>query len=60
MKEVIQFYGVEFRWLDLLDLLIVVFLIIQLYRLLKGSLAFNIFVGLLMVYAAYFLSLIHI
>ncbi|MBS0029617.1 diadenylate cyclase [Chitinophaga sp. 22321] len=55
MKEVIQFYGVEFRWLNLLDLLIVIFLIIQLYRLLKGSLAFNIFVGLLMVYAAYFL-----
>jgi diadenylate cyclase len=55
MKEVIQFYGVEFRWLNVLDLLIVVFLIIQLYRLLKGSLAFNIFVGLLMVYAAYFL-----
>ncbi|MBC9910172.1 diadenylate cyclase [Chitinophaga varians] len=55
MKEVIQFYGYEFRWLNVLDLLIVVFLIIQLYRLLKGSLAFNIFVGLLMVYAAYFL-----
>ena len=55
MKEVIQFYGVEFRWLNLLDLLIVIFLIIQLYRLLKGSLAFNIFVGLLMVYAVYFL-----
>ncbi|WP_143310826.1 diadenylate cyclase [Chitinophaga vietnamensis] len=55
MKEVIQLYGYEFRWLNIVDLLIVIFLIIQLYRLLKGSLAFNIFVGLLMVYAAYFL-----
>ncbi|NIG56119.1 diadenylate cyclase [Chitinophaga sp. Cy-1792] len=55
MREVIQFYGYEFRWLEIIDLVIVIFLIIQLYRLLKGSLAFNIFVGLLMVYAAYFL-----
>lgn len=55
MKEVFQLYGYEFRWLNILDLLIVVFLVIQLYRLLQGSLAFNIFVGLLVVYAAYFL-----
>lgn len=54
MKDVYQFYGFEFRWLNVVDLLIVIFLVIQLYRLLKGSLAFNIFIGLLMVYAAYF------
>ncbi|WP_157986697.1 diadenylate cyclase [Chitinophaga alhagiae] len=54
MKDVYQFYGFEFRWLNVIDLLIVIFLVIQLYRLLKGSLAFNIFIGLLMVYAAYF------
>lgn len=51
----VLFYGYKFNWLNALDLLIVVFLVIQLYRLLKGSLAFNIFVGLLMVYLAYFL-----
>ncbi|PUZ20661.1 TIGR00159 family protein [Chitinophaga costaii] len=55
MKDVIHFYGFNFRWLNVLDLLIVVFLVIQLYRLLKGSLAFNIFLGLLVVYAVYFL-----
>lgn len=55
MKDVIHFYGMDFRWLNVLDLLLVVFLVIQLYRLLKGSLAFNIFLGLLVVYAVYFL-----
>ncbi|MBV7529960.1 diadenylate cyclase [Chitinophaga sp. sic0106] len=55
MREVFKFYGYEFRWLEVLDLLIVVFLVIQLYRLLRGSLAFNIFVGLLMIYAGFFL-----
>ncbi|KAA2242477.1 diadenylate cyclase [Chitinophaga agrisoli] len=53
--DMFQLYGYRFNWLNILDLLIVIFLVIQLYRLLKGSLAFNIFVGLLMVYLAYFL-----
>ncbi|MCK7555143.1 diadenylate cyclase [Chitinophaga sedimenti] len=53
--DVINFWGYNFRWLHILDLLIVIFLIVQLYRLLKGSLAFNIFLGLLCIYAAYFL-----
>lgn len=53
--DMFQFYGYRFNWLNILDLAIVIFLVIQLYRLLKGSLAFNIFVGLLMVYLAYFL-----
>ncbi len=55
MKDVSQFYGFEFRWLYVIDLVIVIFLVIQLYRLLKGSLAFNIFLGLLMVYVVYFI-----
>ncbi|ATL48576.1 TIGR00159 family protein [Chitinophaga caeni] len=45
----------EFSWLDAIDLLIVIVLVIQLYRLLKGSLAFNIFLGLCVIYAIYFL-----
>src|SRR5688572_20760936 len=53
--DMFQFYGNRINWLNILDLLIVIFLVFQLYRLLKGSLAFNIFVGLLMVYLAYFL-----
>ena len=35
---------------DILDIFLVGILIFQLYKLLKGSLAFNIFIGLLLVY----------
>ena len=42
----------DIRLLDVLDVLLVGFLIYQLYRLVKGSLAFNIFIGLLIVYLA--------
>lgn len=60
MEDLFQFYGYRYNWLNVLDLAIVIFLVIQLYRLLKGSLAFNIFVGLLMVYFAYFMvELLH-
>lgn len=38
---------------DIFDVLLVAFLIYQLYKLLRGSLAFNIFLGLLIVYLAY-------
>jgi uncharacterized protein (TIGR00159 family) len=55
MEDLLDFYGYSFHWLNVLDLAIVIFLVVQLYRLLKGSLAFNIFIGLLMVYLAYFL-----
>ena len=40
---------------DILDILIVSYLIYHIYRLLKGSVAFNIFVGLLLVYVAWWL-----
>jgi len=36
----------KFRFLDILDILVVAFLIYQVYRLLRGSLALNIFIGL--------------
>lgn len=42
----------EIRLLDVLDVFLVGILIYQLYRLVKGSLAFNIFIGLLIVYLA--------
>ena len=38
------------RILDILDILIVGYLIYQLYRLLRGSIAFNIFTGVILVY----------
>ena len=45
----------EFDLLDLVDVLVVGLLIYQLYQLLKGSIAFNIFIGLLLVYFVWFI-----
>jgi uncharacterized protein (TIGR00159 family) len=54
-QDVFKLWGYQFRWLNILDVLIVIFLIYQLYRLLKGSIAFKIFWGLLVVYFVYFI-----
>jgi diadenylate cyclase len=54
----LQFFDVGFldiRFADLLDILIVGFLIYQIYRLLRGTLAFNIFVGVLSLYLLWWL-----
>lgn len=40
----------KFTFINLLDLVLVVFLSFQLFKLLKGSLAFNILIGLLTIY----------
>lgn len=40
----------EIRFLDIIDMILVGLVIYQLYRLVKGSLAFNIFIGLLIIY----------
>ncbi len=40
---------------DVLDILIVGYLIYMLYKLLRGSIAFNIFVGVILVYVAWWL-----
>lgn len=45
----------EFDLVDVLDILLVGLLIYQVYKLLKGSLAFNIFIGLLLVYFVWFI-----
>lgn len=50
----IHLWGYSFRWLNIVDVLIVIFLIYQLYRLLKGSIAFKIFWGLVVIYFVYF------
>ena len=42
----------DIRFLDIIDVFLVGVLIYQLYRLVRGSLAFNIFIGLLIVYLA--------
>lgn len=41
----------EIRILDVIDVLIVLVLIYQIYKLLKGTIAFNIFIGILLLYA---------
>lgn len=48
----IGFLNVSF-W-DILDIGIVAYLLYQLYKLLKGSMAFNIFIGLLLLYVSWF------
>lgn len=40
---------------DILDILIVGYLLYQLYKLLKGSIAFNIFIGVVMLYVVWWL-----
>lgn len=55
VAELILLFSIGFldiRLLDVLDVILVGILIYQLYRLVKGSLAFNIFIGLLIVYLA--------
>jgi diadenylate cyclase len=39
---------------DILDVGIVAYLLFQLYKLLRGSIAFNIFIGLLLIYVSWF------
>lgn len=51
----VHLWGYSFRWLNILDIIIVAFLIYQLYRLLKGSIAFKIFWGVVVVYIVYFI-----
>ena len=45
----------EINFIDLLDILLVGLLIYQIYRLIKGSLAFNIFIGFIIIYFLWFL-----
>jgi len=46
----IRFGFFELRFIDVLDILLVGFLLYQLYRIIRGSLAYSIFVGFLIVY----------
>ncbi len=40
----------NFRWLDFIDIVLVAILIYQLYKLVRGTVAVNIFIGILSVY----------
>ncbi|MDB5272421.1 MAG: Diadenylate cyclase [Chitinophagaceae bacterium] len=43
----------EVTWIDILDIILVSLLLYQVYRLLKGSVAVKIFLGVLLVYSVY-------
>lgn len=47
----IQFLTI--RWVDVIDILLVSFLLYQLYKLVKGSVAFRIFIGFVTIYITY-------
>jgi len=55
MNWSIHLFGEQLRILNILDVLIVIFLIYELYRLLRGSLAFYILLGLVVVYLTFLL-----
>lgn len=43
----------EIRWVDIIDILLVAFILFQFYKLLRGSVAAKIFIGLLAIYGLY-------
>lgn len=45
----------DVRILDIIDVLVVMLLIWQIYKLLKGTIAFNIFIGVLMLYGIWYI-----
>ncbi|MDZ7876968.1 MAG: diadenylate cyclase CdaA [Saprospiraceae bacterium] len=45
----------SFRFTDAIDIIVVGYLMYQMYRLLRGSVAFNIFVGVLLLYVVWWL-----
>lgn len=45
----------DVRILDIVDIIVVLFLIWQIYKLLKGTIAFNIFIGVMLLYGVWFI-----
>ena len=45
----------SFRFTDAIDIIVVGYLMYQMYRLLRGSVAFNIFIGVLLLYVVWWL-----
>jgi diadenylate cyclase len=51
--EIFRIYNIQFTLTNLVDFVLIGFIIYQLYRILKGSLAFNMMAGLLTIYVAW-------
>ena len=43
----------NFRWIDLIDILLVAYLVYQIYKLIRGSVALKIFIGIISIYIIY-------
>ena len=50
-QELYDFGWFVLRWIDLVDLGITALLVYQVYKLLRGSIAINLFLGVLSIYA---------
>jgi uncharacterized protein (TIGR00159 family) len=46
---------IELRFLDIIDILIVAYLMFLIYKLLRGTIAFNIFIGVLLLYLVWWI-----
>ena len=57
MFEIFQIGFLNVTFVDLIDISIVAFIIYKLYTLLKGTIASQIFIGLMIVFLLYFISL---
>ncbi|MFZ1633458.1 MAG: hypothetical protein WAT43_06255, partial [Chitinophagales bacterium] len=50
MQMLLSLGFLDLTLVDIIDILLVAFILFQLYRLVRGSLAFTIFIGLLVIY----------
>lgn len=48
--ELFKIGFLEIRWLDIIDVAITAFLLYKVYDLLKGTVAINIFLGIIAIY----------
>lgn len=53
MQPAIKIGFLDFRFIDLLDILLVAYLVYQVYKLIRGSVAQKIFIGIMAIYAIY-------
>jgi diadenylate cyclase len=53
MMFAFKLYFLEVNWLDVVDIILVAVLLYQIYKLIRGSIAVNIFLGILALYLVY-------
>jgi diadenylate cyclase len=53
MQLVLKIGFLDFRFIDALDILLVAYLVYQVYKLIRGSVAQKIFIGIMAIYAIY-------